>query len=164
MLVPLAVLLMAAGNPTTQAGPAKARYKRYRNAGCAYSIDYPDGLLYPKGEAPNGDCQVFASKDGRATLTVWGENNPLGTSLARSFATETGRPGRRITCKTLKRNWFVISGTEGDDIFYSKSVAVAGGFRTLVLRYPAGQGATYNPIAAHIAGSLDVTGVKTTME
>ena len=43
-------------------------FQTYHNSRFDYSIDYPANLLFPQGEAPNGDGQIFASADNEARM------------------------------------------------------------------------------------------------
>jgi len=105
--------------------PAQENYQTYVNARFAYSISYPANVLFPQGESENGDGQRFLSKDGRAELRVWGAYNVLNENLKDAYEREssiTENPGRTVLYRLLKRDWFVISGTENGRIFYQKTM------------------------------------------
>ncbi len=98
-------------------------YNRYVNARFAYVISYPEGILIPHGEADNGDGQKFISKDKKVEMLAYGSNNtePEIYTLKYMFDNESDDyPGRKVTYKKLTETWYVVSGTEGDKIFYTK--------------------------------------------
>ncbi len=95
-------------------------YQTYRNDRFDYSISYPSNFLIPQGAAGNGDGQRFASKDNRVVMRAFGQHNAREKSLEEMFNEEL-KPGRVVTYKVLKDKWFVISGYEGDKVFYQKT-------------------------------------------
>ena len=103
------------------------QYKRYINVRFAYGISYPEGILIPQGEADNGDGQKFISEDKTVEMLAYGYYNPEPEefTLKYMFDHETtensaDHPGRKVTYKKLTETWYVVSGTEGDKIFYTK--------------------------------------------
>jgi len=103
-------------------------FARYVNARFQYAICYPKDLLVPQGEAANSDGQRFLPKDGGAELIVYGSNNALDETLkGRMSETEarlTGATGK-VTYKVQKANWFVLSGQNGQTVFYVKTLLIA---------------------------------------
>jgi serine/threonine-protein kinase len=61
-----------------------------------------------------------------------------------------------VTYQTHGNNWFVISGTKGDVIFYEKHVLSRNGQMTenFVISYPARLKQTYDPIVARMSQSF----------
>ena len=57
----------------------------YANSRFNYSIEYPANLLIPRGVAPNGDGQIFASADGQAQMIIYGTHNVFEQSLQDLF-------------------------------------------------------------------------------
>ncbi|OGP83291.1 MAG: hypothetical protein A2Z08_00155 [Deltaproteobacteria bacterium RBG_16_54_11] len=103
------------------------QYKRYINARFAFGISYPEGILIPQGEADNGDGQKFISQDKKVEMLVYGYYNQEAEeyTLKYMFDNESednsaDNAGRKVTYKKLTETWYVISGTEGDKIFYTK--------------------------------------------
>ncbi|MDD5273980.1 MAG: hypothetical protein PHU14_14845 [Methylovulum sp.] len=145
---------------------AEPTYAIYHNTRFAYSIAYPKEILFPQGEADNGDGQVFLSKATDASLRVYGSNYDKNIpddypSLADAYR-EGSRGGisenqtKVVTYKQLKNNWFVISGLINGKIFYQKTIYGKDKTLTLYLEYPKNQQKTYDAITKHIANSLKI--------
>lgn len=129
----------------------RVTYRTYSNARYGYSIAYPAGLLIPQGESDNGDGQRFASKDGSATLLAFGSNR-MDRSLAEEF--QSAQANRSVTYKVLKRDMFVVSGTENGKIFYQKTLLRGDAFKTFIIEYDEQERATFDSITARIARSF----------
>lgn len=117
-------------------------YSTYRNARFGYVVSYPSNLVSPRPEAPNGDGRIFKSKDGRTTLTVWGENNVFDRSLKTQMSVarrDWGKDKGHLTYWKLGNGFYVLSGTTGQEIFYEKTIPVDGGFVTMLWQYPKNQ-------------------------
>jgi hypothetical protein len=132
-------------------------YKNYLNHRFEYSISYPSDLLYPQGEAANGDGQKFLSRDGRALMLVYGQENIRQQTLAQFYREESrskAHPNRVVTYKVLRGSWFVFSGSESSRIFYQKTWLRNSEFLTFSIEYDASQKGTYDPITATISRSF----------
>ena len=68
---------------------AAETFQTYANPRFNYSIDYPPKLLLPKGEAPNGDGQIFASADLQAQMIIYGTHNVLEQTIQDLFKKES---------------------------------------------------------------------------
>lgn len=119
---------------------AQGKYSTYSNGRFSYSISYPTDLFIPQGEADNGDGQKFLSRDGRSEMIVYG-SNALDQSLRDLYNEQLRRdqgadPSKKnVTYKVLRDNWFVISGYEGDRVFYQKTILRRGVFKTFRIEY-----------------------------
>jgi hypothetical protein len=138
---------------------AEGVYKTYHNAKYEYSISYPKNILYPQGEADNGDGQKFLSKDAGAHLLVYGSNNALDESLAERFREESrdgmaDNPKKVVTYKRLKNNWFIVSGFIAGRIFYQKTLLNQGQFKSFYFEYPENQKARYEPLIKGLVASF----------
>jgi hypothetical protein len=139
-------------------GRAQNAYQTYYNTRFDYSIAYPANLLFPQGEAANGDGQKFLSRNGRAEMLVYGSNNALNRTLRQIFQEKTGNsskhPNRVITYQVLRRNWFVVSGTENGRVFYQKSLLRNGVFKTFQIEYDENERELFNPVTTKVAASF----------
>ena len=129
----------------------RATYQTYSNARYGFSIAYPVGILVPQGESDNGDGQKFVSKNGSATLLAFGSNR-LDRSIQDEF--QSAQQNRTVTYKVLKRDMFVVSGTENGKIFYQKTLLRGDAFKTFIIEYDEQERATFDPITARIARSF----------
>ncbi|OHX13244.1 hypothetical protein [Chromobacterium sphagni] len=170
-LVAIGALFWKSQHPTHQAAPqdhvaakqaAPVRYETYENGRFPFSLPFPKGLLIAGEGSDNGDGMTFTSPDGQTVMTASGINNVTEDTLQSEFhddlkqSSESGQP-RKIAFKTIKKDWFVISGTEGDKIFYQKTYLVDDQFMTFGIRYPTSQRAQWDPIVAHISKQFKVT-------
>lgn len=128
----------------------------YQNDRYGTTIDYPSIFkMQPPPDADDG--RRFQSADG-ADFTVSASYAAMDYTLAtyRDFIVHNLAPGSTIIYETRGKNWFVVSGTRGDRIFYEKHLLSHKGEMNedLVISYPAALRATYDPIVARMAKSL----------
>lgn len=129
----------------------RVAYRTYTNARYGFSIAYPVGLLVPQGEPDNGDGQKFVSRDGSASLTAFGSHR-LDRSLQDEF--QSAQENRSVTYKVLKRDMFVVSGTENGKIFYQKTLLRGDVFKTFIIEYDEQERATFDAITTRVARSF----------
>lgn len=142
-----------AGEPVTiEVG--KAGHGLYFNAKYRYRIAYPEAVFTPQGESDAGDGQRFLAAGGRAQLVVYAAFNVLGTTLDGQFREALAQTGRTVTYQILRKDWFVVSGLAGNDIFYRKTFLVNDTFYTFELTYPKSLKATFDPLIAGILQSF----------
>lgn len=99
---------------------SKQDYKQYCNQRYQFCIEYPSNFI-PQGVASNGDGQIFSSKDGKTEIRSYGNLIVEDiSSLEESYLTEL--KDVNITYKKKGDDFFVVSGFEGDNIFYRKSI------------------------------------------
>ena len=133
------------------------KYSTYSNSRFSYSVSYPAALLIPQGEAANGDGQKFLSRDGRAEMIVYGSNNALDQSLRNLYNEQLrggNRPKKAVTYKVLRDNWFVISGYEGDRVFYQKTIFRGGVFKTFRIEYDKSLADIFAKVTKSVAASF----------
>jgi hypothetical protein len=154
VLAVLGILISASTSMSVQPSTVAAHlWKSYVNARFQYAICYPQDLLVPQGEAPNSDGQRFLAKDG-AQLLVFGRNNALDESLRDVLAHTEARLADaqgRVTYKVRKPNWFVVSGQNGQTIFYAKTLYSHDQFKSFELSYNRSTAAIYQPLIGRIA-------------
>jgi hypothetical protein len=148
----------------TAAAPAVAQtsgaphWRTYQNDRYGTTIDYPD-LFKAEPPPDNDDGRRFKSADG-AEFAVFASYGALDFDRAgyQKYILEKLGPGKAATYQAHGDDWFVISGTEGDGIFYEryrlshgKEMGFVEGF---VMSYPAALKQTYDPLMARMAKSL----------
>ena len=134
-------------------------FQTYSNPRFNYSIEYPSRLLIPRGDAPKGDGQIFASEDLQAQMIIYGTPNVAEQTIKDLFqqeAREVASPkiSKRVTYKRQKDNWFVISGYIGPKIFYQKTFLSNDMFKTFYIEYPEDQRGLYDPILSRLGKSF----------
>ena len=153
-MLPLILLLMV------QSVSAAEPFSTYTNSRFNYSIEYPANLLIPRGEAPNGDGQIFASADGQAQMIIYGMHNVFERSLQDLFQKESqdaanAKISKQVTYKRQKDNWFVVSGYIGPKIFYQKTFLSNDLFKSFYIEYPISQRKLYDPILGRMGRSFN---------
>lgn len=135
---------------------AQESWTAYRNTRFGTTIDYP--ARFRPGRPPdNNDGQSFTAADG-ATLAVWGSLNidALDIRALEADISEGRAAGERITYRANGKNWFVLSGTRGDSLLYSRYLLSHRGEvkNAFEIVYPAALATAYDPIVARISKSL----------
>jgi hypothetical protein len=150
-----AAMTVAAERPAG-AETAPAGWHSYRNDRYGTTIDYPD-LFEAEPPPDSNDGRKFTAADG-AEFSVYASYNALDFDLAKfhDFTIKNLDPKAVVTYQARGDGWFVISGTNGDNIFYEretlshKAQMTEGFFAT----YPASLKQTYDPIVARMAKSF----------
>jgi len=78
----------------------------------------------------------------------------LNEVLAQESERSAEHPNRVVTYKVLRRDWFVVSGTENGRIFYQKTMLRDSTFKTFRIEYDESQKQTFDPVTASIARSF----------
>jgi hypothetical protein len=128
----------------------------YQNDRYGTTIEYPNSFKpLPPPDADDG--RTFKSVDG-AEFKVFASYNALDFDLAqyRDFTVKHLDAGAVVTYQADGNDWFVVSGTKGDKIFYQRHLLSHGKQMTegFVMIYPASLKQTYDPIAARMAKSF----------
>lgn len=146
-LIPLLILLV------TAASAQQPDYQIYSNTRFGYTVEYPAQLLTPQGEADNGDGQAFRSSDGKCEMLTYAGYNVLNETLKSVYRKELSGHSR-VTYRLLRPTFFVVSGIDGDRVFYRKTIYRSGIFYTLQISYPVSEKALYDSITARVAKSF----------
>lgn len=137
-------------------------YASYCNNRFHFCVEYP--ATFSKQQKPdNNDGMIFLSSDRKTEIRTFGSLatepfNELSQEL--EMATED----KIVTYKSVKKDWFIISGTDKEgNIFYRKTVKkkinyIGTGetevFQTLMITYPSVQKGAYSSFCSKIAKSL----------
>jgi hypothetical protein len=161
LILALSLAHAVGGAAISASGEARAQepgggrhvWKSYTNGRFQYAICYPEDLLVPLGESENSDGQKFLAKDG-GQLIVFGQNNALDETLKDALA-ETGSrlagASGKVTYKVLKPDWFVLSGRNGETVFYAKTLYSHDQFKSFELTYDQSKAAVYQPLIGRLA-------------
>jgi hypothetical protein len=157
----LAATIFAHSGLLAQSG-ANDRWLTYHNQRFGTAIEYP--AFFKAGPPPvNGDGLEFKSPDG-GDFSVFAAYNTLNFNLAQfeESVIKSLDADERVTYKANGDNWFVISGTKGDDIFYERHLLAGGGQLTegFVITYPARLKQKYDPIVARMSASFQANNGK----
>lgn len=128
----------------------------YRNERFGTTIEYPD-IFKPQPPPVDGDGLDFKTADG-ADLAVFASYNALNFDLAgfKNFTAKNLAAGKVIIYQAQGSNWFVLSGTDGNGVFYERHMLSHGGQMTegLVISYPASLKQEYDPLISRISKSF----------
>lgn len=137
----------------------QTEYKLYTNERYGFSIKYPSFFLM--GELPaNGDGITMHSPDNSVELTVFGSNNVFNETAASSYNKLT-KESSNITYKTQQGNWYVVSGIEGDKIFYEKYVVGNGSINAFIIKYPSSKTKEYDSTVNVLNSSFETPEIET---
>lgn len=115
----------------------------------------PPALLPPgwSTRPVEGDPTVirYVSPDERAVLTLRDISGP-----PRALPAAGGRAGETVTYRQRGRDWNVVSGYRGDDIFYRRVSVACGGTRvhTIELNYPRSDKRKMDALVARVSHRL----------
>ena len=156
-LLSLFAVLAMVVSATWAAAPARAdNWLTYHNDRYGTTIDYPHEFKANRPPDAN-DGRKFSSADG-AEFSVYASYNALNFNLEKfqDFVLNNLDPGQVVTYRAHGNNWFVISGTKGDRVFYERHVLSHGGQMTesFLIFYPAAAKQTYDPIVARMGKSF----------
>jgi hypothetical protein len=116
------------------------QWDSYYNQRYDFSVAYPSNFLKEKGESDARDGNTFTNANGSSEMRASGTYNALDQTIKEQFqsATENNRyydDERIVTYKVQKGNWFVVSGTYNESIFYVKTILKNDTFYTLYFEY-----------------------------
>lgn len=150
---------LLSGNGADQAAAAAAAtgWTQYVNARFGTSIDYDTGLFLPQPAPENGDGQTFLSTDALGWFVVFGQQNYDGLDARAMMVRDRDMAGYdEVSYETSGKNWYVLSGYDGGDIFYRKALIdrAAGTVHVFEITYPPAQRDIYDPMTVRMAKSL----------
>ena len=150
----LATMLPAISLSLALAAPAVAKPFIYTNARFGTSVTFPRDIFVDRLPPPaNSDGMTFTAAD-RASLAVYGSYNALEQTPAQlaDFSSE----GMNVTYRKVGKDWVVLSGHDGNSIFYQRlEFGRSGVIHAFLLKYPATAKAKYDPLIGRIADSLN---------
>ena len=139
---------------------ARADSLTYVNDRFGTTLTFPVDIFDRIDPPPsNGDGRRFRSEDG-AELAAYGRFNTLDQTPETLIEWETGiveEDGGLVTYSASGADWAVISGKEGDEVFYERHEFSDDGsvIHAMEMRYPALGSARYDRLVGEIADSLE---------
>jgi len=135
------------------------KYNSYKNPRFEFTVKYPANIEKRKDPANSDGCE-FVYEDG-FNIKVYGSNEPsvMNLKLDEIYKSEL-KNHKDVTYKTKKDNWYVISGYDGNMIFYEKTFVGKESKNTLYIEYPSNLRDKYYDVISVIsksftAGNLD---------
>jgi curved DNA-binding protein CbpA len=136
--------------PALPSGKDVANWASYRDARFGFILRYPADIFVAEPAQSDEHVRRFRSRDGRATLHLFGAPNPAGRTLAqyRMALIQERYAKAKFDYAPQRDTWFVLSGIAADDIFYER-VTFACDTRSLhgwMLVFPLSERTLYEPI------------------
>jgi hypothetical protein len=128
------------------------RFAEINDAATGIRIGLPAALLTQRIAVDSG--VVWRRADGAVSLQL--VKLPADQAFADMFEQmRQDGPGRKVTYRLQRPDWFVVSGEENGRKFYTRLAQGPGGVRGYTFRYPADQAATLDRIMIAIANTFE---------
>lgn len=149
--------MMTAWLPTATSPEVRARgsgWVSHHNAAFKFSLKYPaDVFAHDVGS--DETMRTFVSRDGAAVLNVFTTNNVSGASLARyrRARMEEHYAGAVFEKSPQRKYGFVLSGTQGDRVFYERVTFSCDGLAIhgWQMLFPVSQRTVYDLVADEVS-------------
>ncbi len=152
-----ALFLVVLGSASAASAASKkfGDWATLRNERHGFLIAYPVKVFPQQASRTTDEGQVFYSSDGRAQLLVGAIANEQATTLRayRRFLLKENYAGADIDYAPVRKRWFILSGTIGDEIFYQRVNFTCGGrlINSWAMIYPKAENHFYDGVVEAIA-------------
>jgi molybdate transport system substrate-binding protein len=108
--------------PSPERRSAPASWALHRNTSFDFALRYPVDVFMPEGGQADGGLHLFVSRDGRARFRISSFPNKDAATLAkyRRSLMDTRYVDAVYDYTPQRNNWFVLSGTRGEEMFYER--------------------------------------------
>jgi hypothetical protein len=136
--------------------PAKtADFLLYTNDRFEYSVDVPAAFTKVIRLPDNGDGLILAAEDDKSRFRASGGLSEfIEGGLKQSFDEAQGSLPVKAAYATLKKDFWVLSWLEDDEIHYRKFMLRGDTWCDFELTYPTAQKKAYDSVVKHVAESL----------
>ncbi len=136
----------------SDAARAALRFAAITDQTTGIRIGLPQALLTQRVAVENG--AVYRRADGAVSLQL--SKLPPAQAFAELFERlRQDGPGRKVTYRLQRPDWFVVSGEEGGRKFYTRLANGPDGVRGYTFRYPTDQAAALDRIMIAIANTFE---------
>lgn len=130
------------------------RWTQVRDEKTGVSLGLPMAVLTQKVAVEIG--QVYRSADGAVSVEMASIRNTDAGALQALFdQLRADKPGRKVTYRLSRPDWFVVSGEEGPRRFYTRIASGPAGLRGYTFRFPAAEAARYERLMIAMANSFE---------
>lgn len=140
------------------AGPKLNDWATIKNERHGYAIAYPIDVFEQRETPKSEDGRVLYSKDGKAKLLFGAFDNTENNSLEeyRRFLLSEQYAGAKIDYAPVRKRWFVLSGTQGEEMFYQRVSFTCGGrlINSWAMLYPVAERKMYDRVVEAVARSF----------
>jgi hypothetical protein len=128
-------------------------WRRYVIPSTGTSVDMPVSIFTSDAGPPEGGTgRRFFTEDRRADLTVQSVPNPENDSPATFLAKK--RPPAGIIYKRITSDFFVVSSTRKDRIWYNRCNRGSGTVNCVMINYPAAEKRQWDSVVTRISHTL----------
>jgi hypothetical protein len=128
-------------------------WRRYVIPSTGTSVDMPVSIFTSDAGPPEGGTgRRFFTEDRRADLTVQSVPNPENDSPATFLAKK--RPPAGIIYKRITSDFFVVSSTRKDRIWYNRCNRGNGAMNCVMINYPAAEKRQWDSVVTRISHTL----------
>jgi hypothetical protein len=153
MRVPLAAALAIVAFTPALAFAGDAEWRRYVIPSTGTSVDMPVSIFTSDAGSPEGGTgRKFFTDDRRADLTVQSVPNPENDSPATFLAKK--QPPAGIVYKRITPDFFVVSSTRKDRIWYNRCNRGNGTMNCVLINYPAAEKRQWDSVVTRISHTL----------
>jgi hypothetical protein len=131
---------------------AQTQWATYTNVRFAFAVDYPRDIFTGYAEPDNSDGATFKTDAPWVEMRAWGSYNVEKQSPRAALAERYA--GKTLDYSSVKRDSYVVSGTERGAIFYDRCNFVGDRVLCVALVYPAAQKEKWDKIVARVSRSL----------
>ena len=146
------LLLLAPLCAYAQSAGSKPVWATYTNVRYAFAVDYPRDIFQSFTESDNSDGATFKANAPGVELRAYGSYN-IDNKSPREYVAES-YAGKTLTYSSVKRASYIVSGTDGGNIFYDRCNFTGDRVLCVNLVYPAAQKAAWDKIVARVSRSL----------
>ncbi len=140
---------------------ADTSYDSYLNSRFGYAIAYPKNIFFPQPESDYGDGCIFLNSRQQEVLRVFGrynlsESGPPVT-LAKQYRQDIAAAAKQhktIEYKKLGNTFYVLSGYQGNTIFYQKTILLNGALAFAMMQYPQTEKDQYHRLVTRVFASF----------
>lgn len=133
-------------------------YKTYYNSRFGYSIEYPSFLVNEVGSQNNSGV-VLSNENNNVKLILWADNNALFLTLQEVYDNAL-KESVNVTYSSLGSKSYVISGEEGDYIYYKNQVVGEGSMNGFMIKYPKRDEAFFDEIVTKLYNTFNAPNVE----
>jgi hypothetical protein len=125
----------------------------YKNERYGFSIQRPQSFIAQR-QPENGDGLEFKSKDGQASLVVYGMNNGMSETPSQLYQEAIKDAHGTLGYTKLADTWFVVTWQDGETIVYEKMFVGPGSYNAFTFTYPKTQQEEYTDTVTTLAKSF----------